>query len=245
MHIDLQVTIFPSMSDRRYSDEEVAAIFRVAAERSPAALQPAANQDGLTLADLQSIGSEVGISPVAVAQAAIALDVHGGSAQRKFLGIPVGVSRTVDLNRRLTDDEWERVVVQLRDVFDAAGRTRDEGSLRRWWNGNLNVLLEPTETGHRLRFRTFNSGAQASLTIGLVALGTAAATTLAVGINGNLAGASTGIAFLGIVGVGMIASGALRLRGWVRLRGRQMESVAAQFALPVGATEKQLPASPE
>lgn len=215
------------MSDRRYSDEEVAAIFRVAAERAPAPLQPVPSQDGLTLADLQLIGREVGISPAAVAQAAVTLDARSSSTQRKFLGLSVGVSRTVDLNRRLTDDDWERVVAQLREVFDAAGRTHYEGSTRRWWNGNLNVLLEPGETGHWLRFRTFNCQAQVWLTLGLVALGAAAAAALAVGMNGHLAQASSGIAFLGVVGVGMIASAGLRLRGWARLRGSRMESVAA------------------
>ncbi|MEO7217337.1 MAG: hypothetical protein ABI026_04020, partial [Gemmatimonadaceae bacterium] len=153
-------TIFHIMSDRRYDQKEVADIFRAASEGSPSLQQPVFDQTGLTLADLQSIGREVGIAPDAVAQAAISLDVHRGSAQRRFLGIPIGVSRTVDLNRRLSVYEWEQLVVELREVFDAYGKTSVDGPSRRWSNGNLQVLLEPTETGQRLRFRTVNGGAQ-------------------------------------------------------------------------------------
>jgi hypothetical protein len=232
------------MSDRRYDDEEVAAIFRSAAEGLPALRPTASGEQGLTLSDLQSIGREVGISSDAVAHAAIALDVCRSSSQRRFLGLPIGVSRNVDLHRRLTDEEWERVVVQLRDVFDAHGRTRSEGSVRRWSNGNLQVLLEPTETGHRLRFRTVNAGARTSITMGLTALGATAAVAVATAMSGSLAHAAGGMAFMGIAGIGMIASSALRLPAWARLRGRQMEAVAAQFALPPASTEPRLPVPP-
>ena len=70
------------MTERRYSDDEIAAIFRAAAE-SPASLppHPAANH-GLTLADLQAIGREVGIAPDAVAQAAQALEVRRNAVSR-------------------------------------------------------------------------------------------------------------------------------------------------------------------
>ncbi len=62
--------------------------------------------------------------------ARLAFRVRLGATSRTVLGLPIGVARTVDLNRRLTDEEWERLVVQLREVFNARGRTRTEGSLR-------------------------------------------------------------------------------------------------------------------
>src|SRR5258705_12577768 len=51
------------------------------------------------------------------------------------------------------------------------GRTRSEGSLRQWTNGNLQVLLEPTETGHRLRFGTVHGGARAAIGMGFAVFG--------------------------------------------------------------------------
>jgi len=217
------------MADRRYNDAEIAAIFRGATE-GPAGPQPEVPRDeGLTLADLQAIGREVGIAPDAIVRAAQGLDVRRGAA-RTFLGLPIGVARTVNLNRRLTDAEWERLVVQLREVFDARGSTRTDGSLRQWTNGNLQVLLEPTDTGHRLRFRTLHGGARASIGVGFVALGAAAAVAIASGLGGAIGDSLSGILLLAAMGAGMIANGALRLPGWARLRGRQMDALAAQIA---------------
>src|SRR5437867_3288975 len=185
------------MAERRYNDKEIAAIFRAAAEEGPQSPQrEVARDEGLTLAELQAIGSEVGIPSDAVAQAARAVDVRLGAASRTFLGLPIGVARTVNLNRRLTDEEWERLVVQLREVFNARGRTRSEGSLRQWTNGNLQVLLEPTETGHRLRFGTLHGGARASIGAGIAVLGITAIVVIASAAGGHLGNATAGIVFL-------------------------------------------------
>src|SRR5467141_5274938 len=221
------------MAERRYNDKEIAAIFRAATEEGPQSPpREVARDEGLTLAELQAIGSEVGIASEAVAQAARAVDVRLGPASRTLLGLPIGVSRTVNLNRRLTEEEWERLVVQLREVFNARGRTRSDGSLRQWTNGNLQVLLEPTETGHRLRFRTTHGAARASIGAGLAVLGVTAAVAISSALGGTLVDAIPGIALLFAAGVGMAANGALRLPRWARLRGRQMDALAAQMASP-------------
>jgi hypothetical protein len=218
------------MAERRYNDKEIAAIFRAAAQEGPPSLQrEVARDEGLTLAELQAIGSEVGISSDAVAQAARAVDVRLGAASRTLLGLPIGVARTVNLNRRLTDEEWERLVVQLREVFNARGRTRADGSLRQWTNGNLQVLLEPTESGHRLRFGTLHGGARFSIGAGIAVLGVTATLVISTALGGTLGDAIPGIALLFAAGVGMIASGALRLPRWARLRERQMEALAARI----------------
>src|SRR3989442_5021293 len=224
------------MAERRYNDKEIAAIFRAAAEEGPQSPQrEGARAEGLTLTELQAIGSEVGIPSDAVAQAARAVDVRLGAASRTFLGLPIGVARTVNLNRRLTDEEWERLVVQLREVFNARGRTRSEGSLRQWTNGNLQVLLEPTETGHRLRFGTLHCGARASIGAGIAVLGITAIVVISGTVWGTLGEAIPGIALMAAAGAGMIASGALRLPRWARLRERQMEALATRVALPPGS----------
>jgi uncharacterized membrane protein YccC len=226
------------MTDRRYSDKEIAAIFRTATETPQTLHHDVPRDEGLTLADLQAIGREVGIAPDAVAQAAQALDVRLDARSRTFLGLPVGVSRTVNLNRRLSDQEWERLVVQLREVFNARGRTRSDGSLRQWTNGNLQVLLEPTETGHRLRFGTMHGAARAAIGAGFAALGVTATVAIVSALGGYLSEAIPGIVFLGVVGLTMIASGALRLPRWARLRQRQMEALAAQVAHASDSSER-------
>src|SRR5213592_1068067 len=223
------------MTERRYNDKEIAAIFRAAAEAQQNPPHDVPRDEGFTLTDLQAIGREVGIPSEAVARAAQALDVRLDAASRTFLGLPIGVSRTVDLNRRLTDEEWERLVVQLREVFNARGRTRSDGSLRQWTNGNLQVLLEPTDTGHRLRFGTVHGAARASIGAGIFVLGVAAIVAVSGAIWGTLGDAMSGIALMVAAGVGMIVSGALRLPRWARLRERQMEALATRVALPPGS----------
>jgi hypothetical protein len=220
------------MSERRYNDEETAAIFRAAADDRRLPQGQTSGNDGLTLAQLQAIGGEVGISSDAVASAATAIDIHREATERTFLGLPIAVSRTVDLNRQMTDREWELLVVRLREVFNARGTTRSEGSFRQWTNGNLHVLLEPTEHGQRLRFGTFNRAARMSITSGLMALGMAGVVAVTSAMGGTLVHATPSLGMFGLIGFGMIANGALRLPGWARLRGRQMEALAAGVARP-------------
>jgi hypothetical protein len=220
-----------AMTERRYSDEEMAAIFGAAAE-APGTLPPHASSSsnqGLTLADLQAIGREVGIAPDAVARAAQALEVRRNAVSRRLLGLPIGVERRVTLSRRMTDDEWEQLVGELRDVFHARGRTKAEGSLRQWTNGNLYVLLEPTATGQRIRLGSLHGGAAASIRLGLIGLGTAALLALASAFGADVGNA---IPALLVGGAVLLANGALRVPGWARLRARQMEDLAVRLAIP-------------
>jgi hypothetical protein len=222
------------MTERRYNDDEVAAIFAKAAE-GPRPLPLQSQQtDGLTLAELQQIGGEAGMSPAAVARAARELEVRPFARSRRFLGLPIGVERTITLNRWLSDAEWERVVVQLREVFDARGTMSGHGSFRQWTNGNLQALLEPTETGHRLRLRTTRGSAQAGFAVGSTMLGVSGALAAATAAGGHLAAASTGVVMLALIGAGMIANSALRLPGWAKLRGRQMDEISTGLALEAG-----------
>lgn len=221
------------MTERRYSEDEVAAIFERAAEARQTARRRLPSDEGLTLSDLQAIGREVGIEPEVVGQAARSLDQHGLQRSRRYLGFPIGVGRTIDLGRRLTDEEWERLVVDLRDTFDARGRVRYEGPFREWTNGNLQALLEPTPTGHRLRLRTMKGDARGLMTAGLSTLGISAIVLLAAVVTGALgdSGALTSVGVLSAMGVGLFGLGALRLPAWARLRQRQMDGVVERVAL--------------
>jgi hypothetical protein len=238
------VAIFRNMTGRRYDDDDIAAIFAAAAENLRSTPQPAPSGQGLTLADLQAIGREVGISPDAVAQAAQTIDVRRAAVSRTFLGLPIGVERAVTLNRRLTDEEWERLVVELREVFKARGSTRSDGSLRQWTNGNLYALFEPVAAGYRLRVGSLHGAARARITAGLAMLGVTATLALSSGISGHLGDALPGIVLLLTAGLGMMASGALRLPRWARLRGRQMEALAARLALSAGSPDPPPPSLP-
>ncbi|MBK5188011.1 MAG: hypothetical protein JJD97_07180 [Gemmatimonadaceae bacterium] len=230
------------MTNRRYNDDEIAAIFQRAAEGPQGASIQSAGEEGMTLAELQDIGREVGISPEAVDRAARSLDVRPQSGERTFIGLPIGVERTIALDRRLTEAEWERLVVELRDVFKARGTVSSNGSFRQWTNGNLQALLEPTPNGHRLRLSTTKGNIRFSMFAGAAMLGLGIFVATAAAAAGQLAGAVPQAVIMSLAGVVTIASGALRLPGWARLRARQMEAITARLALETAAEDpKRLP----
>jgi hypothetical protein len=219
-----------TMTERHYSEQEVEAIFRAAAEGSSSAPLPAGHGEGLTLRDLQAIGREVDIAPEAIARAAQSLEhARVPAVARSFLGFPIAVERTVALPRRLTEEEWELLVVELRRVFGARGTVRAQGSLRQWNNGNLHALLEPTPTGHQLRMGTLKGDARASVAAGTLMMGASAVVGIMDAAQGTLASAGTAIVALATVGAALVANGALRLPTWARRRQQQMDGIVERL----------------
>ncbi|HEV8125077.1 MAG TPA: hypothetical protein VGP80_12580 [Gemmatimonadales bacterium] len=220
------------MAERRYTDEEVAAIFERATETEHAAL-PAAEGKGMTLAALQEIGREAGISPESISAAARSLDTAGRLTSRTFMGFPVGVGRTVELGRPLSDQEWERLVADLRVTFEARGRVRYDGPYRQWTNGNLQALVEPTPAGHRVRLQTVKGDARGLMAGGMVIAAGATAALISVAVNGGLrnSGSLLDIAFIAALGLGLFAASAFRLPGWARRRRGQIEQITARLAM--------------
>jgi hypothetical protein len=141
----------------RYDDDEVRAIFERATAVKPTSGVPATFRDGATpggmsLDEIQAIGAEAGIDAGRIAEAASALTRFGSTRTPKLhFGVATQTAHTVDLPRILTDLEWDHLVVRLRDAFGAPGTVRTEGSLRTWTHTHLQVLLEPTPGGARLR----------------------------------------------------------------------------------------------
>jgi len=236
------------MTERRYSEEEVAAIFEQATEAQQHARRQLPPGEGMTLSDLQEIGREVGIPPELVTQAARSIRAGSPAESRTMFGIPYRVGRTVDLDRRLSDDEWERLVVDLRQTFDARGVVRADGSLRQWTNGNLQVLLEPTATGQRVRMRTVNGSARNSMAMGVAVMVGATSSLLIKAMSVGLTEAKVvvAIALLSVLGVGMALTAAIRLPRWASTRQRQMDGIAARLSLlptplPPGSSDRLTP----
>lgn len=219
------------MTERRYDSDEVAEIFERAASESASGGRPATSLPGtgLTLAELQEIGREVGLPPARVAEAAAALEV-AGTAQppRRMLGVPISAGRTVPLPRAPTDLEWERLVGELRETFHANGRVTVHGTSRIWSNGNLRVAIEPAEAGYRLRMSTHRGDAPALLlgSSALLLLGLAMLVAILVqGTGGESLFSPLVLALLGAAGLG---SGVVRLPRWAETRDEQMAAIATR-----------------
>lgn len=218
------------VTERRFSDAEVAQIFERAT--SGHAVQATGAAEGMTLAELQSIGQEVGIPAEQIARAALSLSASEAKPTQRFLGTTTGVGHTVHLARKLTDEEWERFIVDVRETFNARGTMTSQGSLKQWSNGNLQVLLEPTDAGHRVRFRTVKGNAPGLVGGGLV--------LTTVGVIGEMTAVLTGVAHdvgllasfgaIGAIGLAAVATTALRLPRWVGTRKAQMEELGARVS---------------
>src|SRR5262245_501835 len=110
------------MTERRYREDEVREIFELAASRKVLDPISRGSAQGMTLAEIQSIGSEVGLEPDRLARAAATLDTRPIRPARKSWGMPIEVGRVVPLSRDLTDQEWEQLVTELRSTFAARGK---------------------------------------------------------------------------------------------------------------------------
>lgn len=218
------------MTDRRYSDEEVAEIFKRAATAPSNLPAPPEVGDGLSLSQLQEVGLEVGIGAEQVAAAARSLDSAPVANVGTLLGLPIAVRESVELGRRLTDAEWSQMVVAARETFAARGKLRDEGEFREWSNGNLAMMLEPSPTGHRIRFQTRNGNAEGMVRLGAMMTGFGGVmAAVGLGIGGAKAAKMMVLVsmFLGL-GVLFGAGALIRLPPWARRRGEQMRQLASK-----------------
>ena len=218
------------MTERRFNEEEVAAIFRQASEAQHETKErQLPSGEGLTVTELRDIGREVGISSDLITQAAQLIERGGNSTSRQFLGFPIGVGQTVDLGRKLSDEDWERLVVDLRETFQARGTLRKDGSLRQWTNGNLQALVEPAEKGDRVRLRTTKGDARRLMALGLGMFGVSTAGLLADATQGSIGNGGV-LALVAAMGIGIFGVVALRLPAWARERRRQMSEIAGRLA---------------
>ncbi len=217
--------------ERKYSEEEIAGIFEKAAEAQEAAHSGLSHGEGLTLAELQHIGEEAGISPEFIARAAAATVKVGATPKSSgFFGFPFTVEHSVDLPGPLPDDEWDQLVADLRETFRASGKVSRNGSLREWRNGNLHAHIEPMASGHRLRLRTTKGNAGSSLAGGSILVAIGLVFLIIQSVTGDVAAAPDAmfVAMLALAGLSMIGLTRLTLPIWAKERSRQMEAVASR-----------------
>ena len=222
--------------ERTYREDEIAEIFEAAAAdrrgSASGALSPA---EGMTLAELQAIGGEVGLAPDRIAEAAAALELRRGALRVNDFGMPASVRRSVDLPRAPTDREWAMLVAELRETFNARGRESSYADIREWTNGNLHAFVEPTATGHRLRMRTTKGNAVALNRLGAASLVIALVAFVLLFLGGELPAEIMTPLIFAAIGAAALASNALRLPPWALEREEQMERVAVRARAMLGA----------
>jgi hypothetical protein len=214
------------VTNRRYEDDEIREIFQLATTGGIRDRPQPAESGGMTLDELQRIGSEAGIEPARVAQAAASLDARGTVAPvRRSFGMPVGVSRVVDLPRAPTDREWEQLVSECRTAFGVKGKVASSGGLREWSHGTLHVCVEPTEHGEQLRLSTLKEDAIGLNGLGVVMGGMAVLSSAIVAASGKPEKAWLVFGMFGAMSLAAFGSNWIRLPRWAREREGQMEAI--------------------
>lgn len=137
------------MNDGRHFDEEEVAEILAEATSVPSGSPVALSSSGVTLGELREIGKEVGIDPERIESAARALMRRDASPvpAAMFLGAPRSLQRTLRVPRPPTDEEWRRVVTELRATFGARGTEDATGSLHSWRHGDFQLTIEPDSEG--------------------------------------------------------------------------------------------------
>jgi hypothetical protein len=224
-----------SETERRFNEAEIARIFADAAQRG---ITPprAQGSSGLTLDELQQIGREVGLPADAVSLAAARLDNPAVTwrqpavVTRKHFWLPVEVGKTIELPRRLSDDEWTQLIADLRTTFEARGGVEETTTTRAWRSGSARLTLEHSDTGERIVLHTTRRHGIVLLWTAVVSFNIAAITFFfpLTGINSdpNLLNASV---FATIAGIGILATTAQRLRSWARLARHQVDGIVARL----------------
>lgn len=253
------------MSERRYSDDEMREIFGAAAEaeahgevhgEAQGLAQPdggsgadaLAPATGMSLAELQDIGAEVGLSATAIAAAARRLESPDRATGVQVASPGAGALARLDATRRMpltvaasgalagpiSDEQWHELVARLRATFNATGTIQQSGPLRTWRNGNLQVHVEPAGPASRFdaegregregpawQVRLFTRSGQYSQG-GLIGSMS--------GVGGGLLaliGQPEGGIFLAGAGLATLAWSFVGSRAWSRLREAQFRDVVA------------------
>lgn len=223
--------------DRRYSEEEMRAVFARAAERQRRA-ETADAPGGLSLAEMQEVAAAAGIDPTHVA-AALAEIAAAPEPRKTFLGVPVEVVRVRRLPVAISDDAWARVVAELRRTFNDDGVPSQLGRIREWSaigrgarrDMTTRLALEPDGDGARVTLRQsakdFAFGFTLAASIQSV-VSVVFAVLAATGVERELwipafLMAGMALAFLTAVQVGM--------RVWANRQERRFESVLDRIEL--------------
>lgn len=232
---------------RRYDEAEFAEILRRAVEASGEGeghASPTAAREGLTLPEIQEVGGEVGIAPARIEAAARSLDRPPASPAGRFLGAPRSVSRTVPLDRAPDDDEWMRIVAMLRETFGARGEVESLGPIRTWYNGNLQVHIEPADIGQRLRMTTYKGNVDGVMTIAAVFLGMALLLGATIFLKRGLDPGLLMPLMFGLAGTGLLGGTRLMLPRWAEERTAQMEGLAERIPRLLAAPATERPTAP-
>lgn len=203
------------MSERRFTDREVARILERAAEldrRAPDRPETSGHRPtlarGLTVSQLQEIGVEAGIPPELIAKAAAELSRPATIPLSALLGAPPVARETRAVRGRLTRDELAALVRVVDERVPAQGTVTEALGAVRWAAGgrflDRKVTLEPQAEETRIQVEERFATRVPGLLQGLPAA------------YGAMFGLVTGLEWIGGgLGAGLLGALVLGLTAWL------------------------------
>jgi hypothetical protein len=135
------------LEDRRFSDGEVREILKKAVQKPPS--RSLSRREGLSLAELKSIGEEVGIDPARLEDAARSVAERKTSAPSRLLGGPTVLDFERKVQGVFQPDDTPEILSLVRRIMGHQGEVDEiHGSLE--WQvkgetGNRYVTLTPRD----------------------------------------------------------------------------------------------------
>lgn len=229
-----------------YTETEIGALIKRATE-----IQEQAHESfprGLSLQEIEDIASEIGIDPKHIRSAASEL-VHQMAAEQRsnFFGAPFLIEQKRAIRGEISDEHWNKLVRQIRQLTGSAGRTSRDGQSRHWHRSvkdlsttieetHLQVVSQHNRSTIEIR-KHFQGGAYMAYLLGLVISGTVAGMFLDG--NGYTDLVNTGVVLTSMSG-GFVAS-RFALMSWTKRQRRKMTGllnrIQDQFAGTEGADD--------
>lgn len=229
------------MTERRFSEDEVALILRKATETSVSS-PSGGTAEGLTLEDLKGIGREVGIDPAAIEAAARHVAVTRVQGTGGFFGVSLAPRYEATLNGEIPPEKLSEAVAAVRRAMGRQGVVHAEFGGLEWHArdmfGGRYVSLQPSGGRTHVRvFGNFRDAAFLSATLGGIPVGALSAAI--VGATLKVLGLSA-LLGVGTLPVGIVAGVAGARLLWRRLVSREtraLERTASEleWALKEGA----------
>lgn len=228
-----------SRRGRTYNEKEIGQLIRRASRLHEDSADSGERQ--LSLAEVQVLAEELGLSPEHLQTAALELEDKDRTRRGvPWWGGPFRVDHHVSIPASLTEDQWASIVLEIEDSIGSAGRIRHIGAAREWTRytgegeGGANlettqVTLQPhgSNTAVRIQKRFGGAAFFAYLAASLPAV------SLAILLAGDPITAANGALLAGAVG---LIPGMRALIGWASRRKKEsFRALAERIQLIVTA----------
>ena len=120
----------PPIEERTFTDREVREILKRAVENGPT--EPLSSRRGFSLAELKSIGREVGIDPARLEDAARAVTQKNDPLSNPIVGVPTIVRYQQTVDRELDPTRTVAALSVIRRIMGHHGEVSDVSGSLEW-----------------------------------------------------------------------------------------------------------------